>query len=223
MHPMESLFALQDTLRIYAVWRFGDEGGDAERRRHPRFVAVIEDAQKFQLYQGQAAELQQELQERQMSVRWVPTFFDEVWSHATVTLTQAFRAKRFHDGVVRLALPRVPVGDWSTQLAQWQTKLQEMPAELRVKTLEIEHKELEGDVYPVLQCTFRHPVTVRWESGGSYSLYAVSEAGVQHKDVKVGAVVVRGLQNPVLENLPRKERSDKKPLLFTFCRHQFYL
>ncbi|GEM49436.1 hypothetical protein [Deinococcus cellulosilyticus] len=66
------------------------------------------------------------------------------------------------------------------------------------------------------------PLTLRHSEGRRFRMYARTVTRHTHKDLKVGVIVIRGLQRDVQESRPRLPRSDQKKLLFTLGPLRFY-
>lgn len=205
-HPHQQLVNLLDTLKKNTVWEM--EGED----RHPRFIAVVSDPHLFQLLQEQAQEIRIGLENVGFSTRWLPTFFPEVWVHASVRTLEAHEAHR-REGLVELPQKPVPVEDWPYKRPQLFRTLYELQQDgVKMKWHEVQETTSEDgrDVLPTVRFFLEEPWTLRRRSGTSYRLYGLSSSGEQHKNVKVGAVVLRGLEGNVQVNGRRKERRDRK-------------
>ncbi|GEM50044.1 hypothetical protein [Deinococcus cellulosilyticus] len=220
-HPLQALFDLQEALRRKAVWRHDLDHHDPEdfRLPYPRFVAVVSDEVLFHQYLQESIELAAEYEERQITTRWFPTFFNETWENATVRVMEAYKPRVLH-GEGTLPLMPVDEGKKDTYTESRLNELQEL--DCPYLTLRLAGKVSDGKYFPELVYHARKPVTVRVSTGRKFRLYARIVGGGNRNGVKVGAVVVRGLEGKVFEHLPRATRKDTKPLLIKILRYSFH-
>lgn len=214
--PMDDLFDLQDGLRHFAVWQHTTEtfSADGQKRLYPRFIAVIKDEAEFKASMLFARAVEEALKEEEMSDRWVPTYFNEVWMYATLRVSDAYRSKRFHDGYIELELPVCREELWPEQKAKWVGHVKELDQHIPIKSHDFRVLIEGGKVLAVLKLQARQAFTVRQASGGHYRMYGVSVDGVQHQGVKCGIVVLRGFEGTVQVNPPRKRRTDLKEAVY---------
>lgn len=219
------MFQYTEELLSHSVWTYFDtqERPDG-KKEYPRFIAAIEDDRTFQWLLQERKRVAEELQEARVTLRWLPTFFDERWSHASVRVTDAFRSWQFTDGV---DLPCEPVrkDNWELEKPLVLEKVEALlasPLPVRKWELLEDLDETGNFVCPVLQLTLSAPLALRQPSGKSFRLYGVSVDGVQHKNVKVGIVVLRGLEGKVQVNVARKPRTDRKEQVAEGFGFQFF-
>lgn len=248
---LEEVFDFQDRLKFHSVWGVEPEplsdeedlpgfGGPLyQRRRYPRFLAVLEDPVVYCQFEQEADLLQTRMKDLGVSTRWTPTFFPEVWSYATVRVRQAAMAYRgmgdplISDPQERLC-GRMPLRGQPVRIEEWSEALLE-PLRAAAERLELSGLPIVGWTVsgqvddkllfgtPVLVLELSEPITVRRSSGRSFRLYGVATTGAQHKDVKIGMVVLHGLETPVQMNPPRKPRADTKTPVANEMGWSFYL
>ncbi|GGJ59004.1 hypothetical protein [Deinococcus roseus] len=220
-HPLQSLFDLQDHLRRKAVWRHAldHQNPEDERVPYPRFLAVLPDEAQFQHCLEEAERLNKKCQEVGITTRWLPSFFNETWENATVRVTEAYKPKILM-GEGTLPLMSVELSEKDAYIRARLQELQELDAPHF--SLSLDGVEANGRYCPELVYHARKPVTVRVSTGRKFRLYARIMGGGHRNSVKIGAVVVRGFEGQVYEDLPRATRKDTKPLLIKIKRYSFH-
>lgn len=184
-------FHLLDSLREYAVWRHEEDGEVRENglQRPPRFVAVVEDERRFRRLVGRAETL------GEMTTKWPPQFFDEVWGWGRVHVGDGRRSARLPPG-----LQADVVGVGGDDLGRVTGLLSELA--LRGHQADVVDGRL-------LVVPGGDGLTVRQGGGRAFRLRAWSESGELLHTLSVGAVVCRGVRQGVTEGGgPRKQRAD---------------
>ena len=88
-------FALLDALRPRAVWRHPEDGElrPSGLQRPPRFVAVVESAERFAHLQQQTAALSD------LRTKWPVQLFNEVWGWGRVSVGSGSHSRRLEPGL----------------------------------------------------------------------------------------------------------------------------
>ncbi|GGJ44109.1 hypothetical protein GCM10008938_32990 [Deinococcus roseus] len=217
---MHQLFKLQNRLRKHAVWRHPeDQAWTGNHAEHPRFLAVVEDVTEFHAYWEESQRLARKLKRKGLSTRWVPVFLDEVWVYATLQQSQALKTQLFTGGPHTLSIPgQFPEGEMLDALHRDIERIREHFPELNAEI----QSNAPGSGGHSFTFTTPTPLTLRLSEGRRFRMYARTVNRGTHKDLKVGAIVIRGLQQDVQVSRPRIPRADQKQLLFTVGPLSFY-
>ncbi len=208
----KALYDYQKKLRHYAVWEYDDPEPTVG---YPRFIAIIEDEKTFKTYQAQRELILRDLKKYERPTRWLPTFLNEVWSRATLSVNTAYSSQRVKKSAFELRLPSVKKRKWETKervLKTRLTKLKTLPGVKAVR-LEVETDEDNpGLLVPKLVITCKpNTLTVRRYSGRAFRLRGHTVTGEERPHCKVGIVVLRGLELTVKDTQDiRKKRADAK-------------
>ncbi|GEM49649.1 hypothetical protein [Deinococcus cellulosilyticus] len=222
-NPYDDLFGFQQALRYHAVWQHPLDTAGASGVHHPlpRFVAVVKDVAEFQRLRRRARAIKKDLEELGKITRWVPSFFAEQWVYATVSESPAYTARRI-TSTGQLPLRLVATGDVKQEYQQLQEEWKAITQAFPFLQGEVTQVPEEEKILLRLDFSTSMPVTARQDTGSRYHLYARTVQGKPRNHVRVGAVVVQGLQHGVREAAARKRRSDAKKDLFRFGGWGFY-
>ena len=198
-----SYFSLLSELRGVAVWRHEEDDQVLHdgKQQPPRFVAVVDDAAKWQQLVARVEELAQV----QGRTKWPVQLFDEHWGWGRVSVTSAVSSRR------------VPAGEWLS-LGVSDTASTQAAEEVVARLVAEGHKARFRQVSPKdgsqggigMEVLAAPGLSMRWGYGRSFALRAWDTDGTMlHRKLSVGAVVVRGVQQGIhLDERPRKPRRD---------------
>lgn len=185
-------FHLLDSLRGFAVWRFEEDGQPRENgtQRPPRFVAVVENPDRFAMYQQRAAEVSH------LQTKWPIQFFDEVWGWGRVQVNAASHAQRLNSG---------EPADMGEVKPSEQHQVMQVVRVLE----EAGHRAGVHDGRLVVT-PGAAGLTARSGGGRAFRLHVWSQDGHQLHRLSVGAVVCRGVLQGIEDASirPRKPRAD---------------
>jgi hypothetical protein len=209
----QALFDYQKKLRQYALWEYDDPEPNLG---YPRFIAVIEDEQTFKTYKAQRLPILRDLKKYERPTRWLPTFLNEAWSHATLSINTAYASQRIKKSPYDLLLSPVSERDWPTReraLKALLPKIKTLPGVKNV-WLDLEPDTDDTALFTPKLVIMSKPntLTLRRYSGRAFRLRGHTVKGSERPHRKLGIMVLRGLE---LEDIKivddiRKKRSDAK-------------
>ncbi|GEM49841.1 hypothetical protein [Deinococcus cellulosilyticus] len=153
----------------------------------------------------------------------MPSWFNEVWSHATVSVSRAYKGMHFPEGKGRVELDPLNKDRAEERLAELQAELQPVLQAHPWFHVELKARKRKHLVEVTLEFQADRALSIQQPTGNRFRLQGHTLEGEHRKDVKVGVVVLRGLQREVMENLLRKPRSDRKCLVFELFKLPFYI
>jgi hypothetical protein len=211
----KALFDYQKKLRHYLVWEHDDPEPTVG---YPRFIAVIEDEKEFKRYKAQREPILKDLKKYERPTRWLPTFLNETWSHASLSINTAYSSRRIKKSPYELRLPGVKKRQWEAKERVLKVRLPKLKALPGVRDVRLEVEEDEDDpslLIPKLVITCKpNTLTVRRYSGRAFRLRGHTTTGKERPHRKLGIMVLRGLELKNVKDTKdiRKKRADAKTL-----------
>lgn len=209
----KALFDYQKKLRQYAVWEYDDPEPSVG---YPRFIAVIKDEKEFKKYKAQRLPILRDLKKYERPTRWLPTFLNEAWSHATLSINTAYSSQRIKKSPYDLLLSPVRERAWPAKERALKAVLPKVRALPGVKDVYLDLEEDEDDPslwVPKLVVTSKpNTLTLRRYSGRAFRLRGHTVKGKERPHRKLGIMVLRGLELgdiKIVDDI-RKKRSDAK-------------
>jgi hypothetical protein len=203
----------QEALRHYAVWEYDDP----LHIGYPRFVAVIEDKKVFEHFRKKREPIRKALEQHERPTRWLPTFCDETWQRATLSINTAYSSRLLSENPDVVELTPVPPERWSERekaLKPLLPKIRKLPG---VRDVKLEGREgVNPFGYRIFTPTFivrskKGSVSYRRYSGRAFRLRGLTTKFEERPHHKLGILVLRGLEGDIeIVDRERKQRSDTK-------------
>jgi hypothetical protein len=210
---LEASLRYQDELRAFAVWVYDDPFHIG----YPRFVAVIEDKRTFNGFRKRGEGVRKTLETFERPTRWLPTFRDEVWQHATLSINVAYSSRLLAKSPDTLELKPVRPEDWEEKEATLKTLLPHILELPGVRSVKLKAKEtFNAYGYPVIQPLLvlrSRPGSLSYRrlSGRAFRLRGLTRGLEERPHHKLGILVLRGLEREVeVVDRDRKKREDAK-------------
>jgi hypothetical protein len=203
----------QHELRAFSVWHYPDP----KKMDYPRFVAVIKDKRTFNGFRRRGETIRKKLEAFERPTRWLPTFLDETWLHASLSINTAYESYLLSKSPYAIELNPVSPEAWEEKeqrLIALLPEILELPSVESVKV--VGKKAFNTYGYRVIEPRLvirSEPNTLSYRrlSGRAFRLRGLTDTLEERAQVKLGILVLRGFKSKSVEvRKNRKPRSDMK-------------